>query len=369
MGQQLAGGWIETVSTYSLELLTVGIVLTYIWSLGVLLPGERTQVRIWLFVLVVSGLALRLVALREFPPGMIEDEPKDLAAALDTLKDKRVYAARGSGLPLLPQTLFEGQLVPVLGPNRESMRIYSAVTGAFAAPVAYALARALAFSVSASLVYACLVVTLPWSLYYGRVSVGGELIFHQLLLLAALARLVFASGGWREALVAAFGQILLFYDYFAGRLFVPFSMLAAVIAPRRRRFFIVVALLVAIAAWVPYILSSPNHLWAPSNEQPNLDPSGLLAGGLVVLKSFVWPLALDTWFSVRSAAVHPLVVVLAACIGGVTVLARPRLASFLWGGFLLGIAPAVGTYASTRRMIMGYPFLGLMAVYALDRLP
>jgi hypothetical protein len=219
------------------------------------------------------------------------------------------------------------------------------------------------------LVSAALVTFLPWSLFYGRISFGAELTFHQLLLLWALARIVFANGGWREVIIAALGQTLLFYDYFAGRLFFPFFLVALLLARGWRRFLVCVAAFLAVAAWVPYLLSEPQHLWAPRGQRPNLEISLVWEGVRAVFRSLVWPMAADGWITVRAAAVHPIVVLAAATVGAVCVLRQPRTAAFLLGGFVLGIAPAVGTFPSAHRMIMAFPFVSLLAAYGLGQLP
>ncbi|GBD27442.1 hypothetical protein HRbin30_02789 [bacterium HR30] len=358
------------LSTYRVPLLTVAIVAGYLWSLAVLLRGERYLVRLILFLLVALALGLRLIAPKEFPPGMNEDEPKVLACALDALKDRQLHTEGCTGVPFLLNVLFQAQLVPVLGPNRESMRFYSVATGSLSIPVAYALARAVHVSSAASLVYASMVATLPWSLYYGRVSWGAGLTFHELLLLAALARIVFGHGGWREVFIAALGQSLLLYDYFAGRLFVPFLGVAFILARGRRKLLIVATLVIASAAWLPYLLSNPQHLLVPRGDRPHLEWSALVNAARATLEAFVWPRAADFWISVRSAAVHPLLILVLAALGVIFLLVRqPRLVLFLFGGFLVGLAPAMGTLPSTRRMMTAYPFVGLLAAHALDRLP
>ncbi|GIW43775.1 MAG: hypothetical protein KatS3mg077_1057 [Candidatus Binatia bacterium] len=357
------------LAEYRVLLLTAAIALGYAWALHLVVRGERYLVRTALFLLFVSALVLRFAAGRDYPPGMNEDEPKVLACALDALKDKRLHREGCSGIPILLNVLFQAQLVPILGPNRESMRFYPAVSGALSVIAVYGLARALRFTVSSALVSAALVTFLPWSLYYGRISFGAELTFHQLLLLWALARIVFANGGGREVIVAAFGQTLLFYDYFAGRLFFPFCVVALLLARGWRRLLVCVAAFLAVAAWLPYLLSEPQHLWAPRGQRPNLEIALVWEGVRAVFRSLVWPMAADGWITVRAAAVHPVVVLAAAAVGAVAVLRQPRIAAFLLGGFLLGIGPAVGTFPSAHRMIMAFPFVSLLAAYGLSQLP
>lgn len=367
---KFCGQALLALSTYKVPLVTAAIVLGYVWTLAVLLRAESRLVRLALFLLVSLALSLRLVAPKEFPPGMNEDEPKVLACALDALKDGRLHTEGCTGVPFLLNVLFQAQLVPLLGPNRESMHAYSVAAGTLSTLAAYALAQALHLSRAASLVYASMVATLPWSLYYGRISFGGGLMFHQLLLLAALARIVFGQGGWREVLIASFAQTLLLYDYFAGRLFFPFLIVAFVLTPGRRRLLLLLVPLVAVIGWLPYLLSGPEHLLVPRGDRPHLEWNALVSGWRAALEAFIWPRAADFWISVRSAAVHPVLVLVLACLGILCLVVRQRrLAAFLIAGFVMGLAPAAATLPSTRRMMMAYPFVSLLSVSALDFLP
>jgi dolichyl-phosphate-mannose--protein O-mannosyl transferase len=135
------------LAEYPALLLTGAIVLGYAWALHLVVRGERRLVRTALFLVFVSALVLRFAAGREYPPGMNEDEPKVLACALNALKDKRLHREGCSGIPILLNALFQAQLVPILGPNRESMRFYPAVSGALSVIAVYGLARALQFTV------------------------------------------------------------------------------------------------------------------------------------------------------------------------------------------------------------------------------
>jgi len=119
-------------------------------------------------------------------------------------------------MPVLLNSLFQAQLVPLVGPSRWAIRLYSLATSVLSSPAAFALGRGAGLAVGASFAVAGFVAVLPWSLFYGRIAIGGELVFHELLLLGALARLLFADGGWAAVSVGAFGQSLLLYDYFCG---------------------------------------------------------------------------------------------------------------------------------------------------------
>ncbi len=350
-------------------LLAGAILLGYAWSLWALLRRESSNVHLALLLLCVCAFALRVVAFTAFPPGMNEDEPKVLACSLDALKSKVVHAEGCSGIPVLLNVLFQAQLVPWLGPNRPSMRFYSVVTGTLSVAAAYGVARALQMGTLAGLSFAALVATLPWSLFYGRIAFGAELTFHELLLLGGVARIVFGAGGFGAALMAAFGQTLLLYDYFAGRLFLPFSLVVVVLGRGWRRLLGVVIPALAFAAWLPYYLSPARNRWVPSGALRAAEFGDLVEGLRQVLRAFVWPLATDGWITVRSAAVHPWPILGLAVVGFLLMLSRPRLAFLTMAGFVLGIAPAAATFPSAHRMMMVYPFISLAAAYALDRLP
>jgi len=354
---------------HRLLLLAGAILLGYAWSLRALLRRESSTARLVLLLLCICAFALRVVAFSAFPPGMNEDEPKVLACSLDALKKKVVHTEGCSGLPFLLTVLFQAQLVPWLGPNRPSMRFYSILTGTLSVAAAYGAARALQMRALAALSFAALVATLPWSLFYGRIAFGAQLTLHELLLLAGVARIVFRAGGAGAVLMAWFGQTLLLYDYFAGRLFLPFSLVAVVLGRGWRRLLGLVVPLLAFAAWLPYYLSPAQHRWVPGGRWPALSLANLLDGLRQVLRVFVWPLAADGWITVRSAAVHPWPILGLAILGCLLMLSRPRLALLTFAGFVLGIAPAVATFPSAHRMMMAYPFISLAAAYALERLP
>lgn len=151
----------EWIAQRQALLLSIVILAGYVASLWWLLRDERRVVRIILFLLCVIVLALRVIALEHFPPGMHEDEPKVLACALDALRLGVVHREGCIGLPLLLNVLFQAQLVPWLGPDRWSVRLYPIATGTASMAAAYAVARSLTFGTAASLVVAALVATLP----------------------------------------------------------------------------------------------------------------------------------------------------------------------------------------------------------------
>src|SRR5262249_13188502 len=127
-----------------------------------------------------------------------------------------------------------------------------------ASPAAFAAARALGVGVGPSLVAGGLVAVLPWSLLYGRMMFGGELIFHELLLIAALARLVWQRGRWVDALLGAFALCLLFWHSFACRAMVALPLVAIVLARDwRQRAWCASVVPMALLGWYPYLRTNP----------------------------------------------------------------------------------------------------------------
>src|SRR6185295_13022822 len=136
---------------------------------------------------------------------------------------------------------------PLFGPTRWAIRTYPVVTSVLAPAVAFALARGLGLRVMSSLAVGALMAVLPWAQFYGRISFGGEMTFHQLLVLAAVARLVWGHGGWPEALMGALGLCLLLYDYSAGIAMMAMPVIGAVLARGRRRVWCLAILILALA--------------------------------------------------------------------------------------------------------------------------
>lgn len=122
---------------------------------------------------------------------------------------------------------------------------------------------------------------------------------------------------------------------------------------------------VAVIAWLPYLMSNPRYVLGPPGLW--LQGGSLWQASKNAVLALVWPAGMDGAITVRSAAMHPLPVLLLAVVGVCYLLRRPRVAVFVVGGFLLGIAPAAATAPSAHRMIMCFPFLSLAAAYALDR--
>ncbi len=368
------------------------IVAGYGLALWWLLRGERSQTYTALVALCGVSLALRLVLTHDYPAGLNEDEVKNLNCSIQAVGRGEIFSESCNGPPYLLSAVFAVPLVPLTGgANRWSMRSYSTVLSVLATPAAFAVARAMGLRVAAALVAGGLVAVLPWALFYGRITLGGELIFHQLLLLAALARLVWpqhiarreaavaaatpAVAGWREALLGGFALALLLWDYYAGRAMVGMPLLAAILATGRRRLWCLAIVPLALLGWWPHLSTGPSAGgvgFSLAGAHPDLlqDPvEALLRRTQWALWTFVWPVGQDGIFTVRSVAMHPLFVLGLAAVGALT---GGRRLLFLLGGFLGGLLPGVVSSMfgiSMHRIMTAFVFVALAAAAAVDLPP
>jgi len=351
--------------------LAILIVLGYVAALWWLLRRESTVVLLALAALTCLSLTLRLFYTTDYPSGLYEDEPNALAYAMDMLRQGQLWGESRVLIPVFLTVLFQGQLAFLIGPTRWAVRLYSMSTSVLATPAIFALGRALGLRAIPSLAAGALFAVLPWSLLYGRIHLGGELFFHELLLLTVLARLIWQQGRWAEVAIGAFAQCLLLYDYWAGRAVLGMSLVAAVLARGWQRVLCGLVLVIAILGYIPYLRGAPpnmvrgvtDHIRPELYEHPIRDVSQRT---LVTLDALLHPVAADGWATIRAGAMNPPLVLAVAILG---ICAPPgRRAVFLLAGFLGGLAPAILSDGapSTHRMLMAYAFIPLAAACALD---
>lgn len=357
-------------------LLTAAILLIYAWSLWRLLRSE-SSVCLWsVAVLTAVSLLLRLIEYGSYPGGLNDDEPKVLYSAINALKFGDLFGQGLTGLPQLIPVLFEAQLVPLIGAGRWSIRLYSILGSVFSVAATFAVARGMRMRPISSLVAAALVVFLPWSLLYGRISQGGELLFNQALLLASLARLVWRDGSWREVPGGATGLCLLFYDYFSGRSMLAMPFVAAVLARGRRRLTCLAVAAVAMLGFLPYAVSGHQYalvgltllqVHSGYSESPLATLWVRLANCLTAL---AYPTSSNGWMTVSAAGVHPWIVLALAALGVFTGFRRGL---FLLAGFLVGLMPSIVAHGdlvvSAHRMHAAYIFVALSAGASFELIP
>jgi hypothetical protein len=353
--------------------LASAILLGYGFSLWWLLRRESPAALAGLLALLAFALLPRLFFANDYPEGVNEDEVKQVYFGAGALWRGNLFAPCVQA-PCLLSALFQAPLLPILGATRWPIRLYSLITGTLAVPLTFVVARAVGMRLAASFAAGVFVAVLPWSVLYSRVSIGGELVFHQLLVLAALARLVWWQGAGAEVAIASLGLTLLLYDYACGWAMVAMPVVAAALASGHRRLLCLMALPIAALGWWPYLIDTPDQalpgvrLTGFEDFAAAADPLHLLwVKTDNVLNALTAPIAGDWWLSVRAGAVHPTLVLLIAVLG---LLAAPRRTFFLVAGFAAGLAPAIvsccGEVPSTHRMLMAFPFIALAAGSALD---
>jgi len=351
----------------------IGTCLVYVGALWWLLRREPAVAFVGIAALCGVALATRVWQTTDFPAGLVEDEPKFLRCAGEALQGGAIFRESCIGIPMLLGSVFEAQLIPVVGPNRWAVRSYSMITGILAVAAAFAVGRSLGLHVAPSWIISAAVAAFPWSIFFGRISLGGELVFHELLVVAALVRFIWASGGWVEIGFGGVALCALLYDYFVGRTMVGLTLVAAVLARGRYRLYCLALLALALLGWLPFLLGPHQYAgvgFSATGTDVLENPLGRIRDMMSgVLRALVWPVGRDDWFTVRSAAVHQPWFLGLALIGS---FAGIRRGLFLWAGFLGGLAPAIlsiGRSASAHRMLMAFPFIAMAAACAVNLLP
>jgi hypothetical protein len=357
-------------------LLAAAILAGYAVALWRLLRSETAACLWTIAVLSAVALLLRLIEPRHYPGGLNGDEPLILYQAILAMQRGDLFGEGITGLPQLIPILFQAQLVPLVGAGRWAIRLYSIVGSVLSVAATFAVARAMRMRPISSLAAAAFVTFLPWSLLYGRISQGGELLFNQLLLLAALARLIWRDGDWREIPAGALGLCLLFYDYFSGRSMLAMPFIAAVLAPGRRRVLCLLIAVVGLVGFAPQAMRG--HRFAlvglsmlQIHEGYAKEPLQTFATKTVnTLSSFAYPVATNGWMTVSRAAMHPWLILGLAALG---LLTGWRRALFLAGGFVVGLMPSVvahgDIFSSAHRIHAAYVFVALAAGAAFDLIP
>lgn len=357
-----------------LACVVAGTVLAvYAASLWWLLRRESVTTLLVLGVVTTGALALRLLFTNDYPAGLDEHETRILGCYLTSYRAGRLFGDC-FGAP----TLFSGAFGVVLfevfgGLSRWPMRGQALLTGVLAVPAAFAVGRALGLRVAPSLAAAAFVAVLPWSMLYSRLSLGAELVFHQLLLLAALARLVRQRGRWAETLMGGAALCLLLYDYFAGRAMLGMPLVAAVLARGYRRLLCLLVIVLALGGYAPYLRQGSDYAGVGVTtvmQSEGGDPIGELRRKTArALESLVRPVGVNYFFTVEAGAMHPPLVLGLALLGALTGLRRGL---FLLGGFAGGVAPTVlssGANPSSHRMLMAYAFIAIAAGAAFQSIP
>lgn len=359
---------------------TLGVIflLAYAASLWWLLRRESPEALLAVAVVCALSLSLRLIHTYDYPRGLDEHESRHLEGYVHEYAAGNPFGVTHN-MPVFMNGALSVPLVPVFG-VRWAARMAPLVGGVLSSAAAFAAARALGLRVGPGLTAAALLAVLPWSMFYSRLSLGAEMFFHQLLLIAALSRLLFASGGVPEVLIGALGLGFLLYDYHAGRVMLGLPLAAAILAPRGRRLLCLAVLVLGAATYIPYFVYSGHATYAWVALKPTAADSiyhqGLATDPLATLLSkteaslrvLAQPVGIDAFFAIRAGAMNPLPVLAVAALG---VLVGLRRGLFLFAGFAGGLLPSIlseGNGASSHRVMMALPFIPLAAALAFDRL-
>jgi len=156
---------------------------------------------------------------------------------------------------------------------------------------------------------------------------------------------------------------------------------AAVLAPGWRRLWCLAVIPIAVLGWIPHLSTGPLDAFvgmslATSRGAPlagnfnagfSEDPlQTLIDRTKATANVFVWPMAQDSIFTMRSVAMHPPALLAIAALG---LLTGVRRGLFLLGGLVIGLVPGIasGSFGiSAHRIMMSYIFISLAAAAAVN---
>ena len=204
---------------------------------------RRSGVWFWvgLLALAAGAAAIRVVGLRDLPPGLFCDEAGlgyNAYSLLHTGRDET-----GAVLPLYvwsfgvsyknPVFIYSAMLpVGLFGLDEFSIRLTSALWGVLTV-IGVGLLGRIAFGAAGGLIAALLLAVVPWHVHFSRIAF--ELItFPAVFVFAFTALAAGVRGRPRWLLVAGPLFALCFYTYGPAKLFVPLFLLLALVVYARR---------------------------------------------------------------------------------------------------------------------------------------
>lgn len=359
---------------FSPLILSVILLGAYILCVWWLLRQERWWTLSALLALTIATALLHTHQIIELPLGLNDDEIKTLKSSHEYFGNRKIFVLAAQG-PILHAILFQMPIVWWTDSAWWAMRLYPIVFGILAVPVSFSVGRSLRFGIIPSFVTAALVATLPWSLFWGRISWGGEIIFYQALLLAALGRILWCDGGKIELVIGALGLSGLLWDYTGAWSMLAMPFIAALIGHTlRQRALSLGVFVLAVILWIPYLLNI-QEWWQHISNKVSLAPTSaaplsiaalqqrfdhLLGPFKQTLRAFLYPEGNVYWISMHSVAIHPQFVLVVAALGAIISLVRRSI--FLALGFLAGLTPALLSFSgapSTHRMMCAFIFISI----------
>lgn len=351
---------------FSPLVLTFVMIGCYLGAMWWLLREEKWKALAGVGLVTFVAFLLRMWNITELPPGLNDDEVKALKYSAEVFGNRAVFSP-GIYVSMLWTSLFYAPFFSLTGSILWTSRIVPILFGTAAVPLSFSLGRALSFGVIPSLVIASLVASMPWAVFWSRQQWGIAVVFHQALLLCALARFIWKGGGKFEVFIGTLGLVGILYDYSAGwpMLGMPFVAILLASSMRQRvRCLLVVVL--AVVLWIPWLCRSDAWLhYMTARSMANVaSPESFIPTFLkatkVVLRTLVYPEGAIYWISLQGVAMHPVVVLVAGGLGLMSCLFRRAL--FLSLGFFAGLLPAIlslNGVASGHRMLAAYLFISV----------
>jgi len=359
---------------FSPLILSVIFLGAYTFCMWWLLRRERWSTLCALLLLTIGTAWLHTYQVFELPPGLNDDEIKTLKSTHEFFGNRKIFVLAAQG-PILHAILFQMPIVWWTDSAWWAMRLYPIVFGILAVTVSFSVGRSLRFGIIPSFVTAALVATLPWSLFWGRISWGGEIIFYQALLLAALGRILWCDGGKVELVIGAIGLSGLLWDYTGAWSMLAMPFIAALIGHTlRQRALSLGVFALAVILWIPYLLNI-QEWWQHISNKVSLTPTStaplsiaalqqrfehLLGPFKQTLRVFLYPEGNVYWISMHSVAIQPTFVLAVAALGSIVSIGRRSV--FLGLGFLAGLTPALLSFSgapSTHRMMCAFLFISI----------
>jgi 4-amino-4-deoxy-L-arabinose transferase-like glycosyltransferase len=235
-------------------------------------PASPSTRAFWAGLLAIVALAamVRIVGLRDLPPGLFCDEAGNgynsyllLTTGRDESREFLPLYVWSFGVSYKNPVFIYAATVPIalFGLNEFSVRLTAACFGVLAVLGMGVLGR-LVFGVAGGLIAALLLAVVPWHVHFSRIAF--ELIaFPAIFLFACAALVAGVRGRARWLLVAGPLFSLCLYTYGPAKMFVPLFLLGAVAVYARRlwalRRVTAAALLLAALTAVPVIIFDLQH--------------------------------------------------------------------------------------------------------------
>ncbi len=375
---------------YSVTALSCLAVLAYLVILWWQLHDEPKMP--WLALLCLAALVLRVIH-QELPPHYYQvDEVDNVLWAQRALLTGHLTGTTDhytAGLLFILFGAVPSFWFPDL-PMGALVRGYSVILGSLTPAAAYISLRALGGKGEGPWVAAVLLAVLPWSLWYGRQPLGGEIIFHSLILLTMIARLLRDDGaGWREYCVGSLMLTLCLYDYVGGAIAIALPAIGVLLCPTwRTRLWSGGILLTALGLWFPNIasnvlthdifgaVSNPTGVSVGSSMNiPMLHPgfavspvATLIDRLLLALRCLYAPVGHYGYATAPPASMHPIMLLPYAALGWAFGFGW-RQKFFLLLFFFSALLPAVISNhwsISSHRMMLALPIVSLALAQSVE---